>query len=50
MERGVAATAGEADDVVLSVIDELGALLNVDVVSADVEHHPDVALVLEEEG
>lgn len=31
---------------VLPVVDELGALLNVDVVRAHVEHHPDVALVL----
>lgn len=31
---------------VLSVVDKLGALLNVNVVGADVKHHPDVALVL----
>lgn len=46
LECSVAATAGETDDVVLSVIDELGAFLNVDVVSTNVEHHPNVALVL----
>lgn len=31
---------------VLPVVDKLGALLDVDVVGADVEHHPDVAFVL----
>lgn len=46
LERGVAAAAGKADDVVFPVVDELGALLNVDVVSAHVENYPDVALVL----
>lgn len=46
LQRGVAAAAGEAHDVVLPVVDELGALLDVDVVRAHVEHHTDVALVL----
>lgn len=42
----VAPAAGEADDVVLPVVDELGALLDVDVVGAHVEDHSDVAFVL----
>lgn len=45
-EGGVAPAAGEPDDVVLPVIDKLGALLNVDVIGAHVEDHPDVAFVL----
>lgn len=46
-EGGVAPAAGEADHVVLPVVDELGALLDVDVVRAHVEDHPDVAFVLQ---
>lgn len=44
---GVAPAAGEPDDVVLPVIDELGALLNVDVIGAHVEDDSDVAFVLQ---
>lgn len=46
LERGVAAAAGEADNVVLPVVDELGALFDVDVVGADIKHDSDVAFVL----
>ena len=49
LKGGVASAAGEADDVVLPVVDKLGALLDVDVVRANVEHYPYVAFVLEEQ-
>lgn len=49
MEGCVAPAAGEPDDVVLPVVDKLGALLDVDVIGADVEDHPNVAFVLGEE-
>lgn len=42
----VAAAAGEPDDVVLPVVDKLGALLDVDVIGAHVEDDPNVAFVL----
>lgn len=44
---GVAPAAGEPDDVVLPVIDKLGALLDVDVIGAHVEDDSDVAFVLQ---
>jgi len=32
--------------VVLPIVDKLGALLDVDIISANIKHHPNVAFVL----
>lgn len=50
MEGRVASAAGEPNYVVLPVIDKLGALLNVDVVSAHIKHYSNVAFVLRGRG
>lgn len=46
LEGRIASAAGEPNYVVLPVVDELGALFDVDVVSADIKHYSNVAFVL----
>lgn len=46
LEGRIATTAGEPNYVVLPVVDKLGALLDVDIVSADIKHYSNVAFVL----
>ena len=46
MEGRIASAAGEPNYVVLSIVDKLGALLDVDVVGADIKHYSNVAFVL----
>lgn len=50
LEGCIASAAGKPNYVVLSVVDKLGALLNVDVVCADIEHYPNVAFILRRRG
>lgn len=46
MEGCIASATGEPNYVVLPIVDELGALLDVDVISANIKHYSNVALVL----
>lgn len=46
LEGRIATTAGEPNYVVLPIVDKLGALLDVDIVSADIKHYSNVAFVL----
>lgn len=48
LEGCIASAAGEPNYVVLPIVDKLGALLDVDVVSANIKHYSNVALVLRE--
>lgn len=50
LEGRIASAAGEPNYVVLPVIDELGALLNVDVISAHIKDYSNVAFVLRGRG
>ena len=49
LQRGVASVPGEADHVVLPIVDGGARLLDDDVHRADVERHPDLALLLEKQ-
>lgn len=46
MEGRIASAAGEPNYVVLPIVDKLGALLDVDVISANMKHYSNVAFVL----
>lgn len=46
MEGRIASAAGEPNYVVLPIVDKLGALLDVDVISANIKHYSNVAFVL----
>lgn len=49
MEGCIASATGEPNYVVLSIVDKLGALLDVDVIGANIKHYSNVALVLRKE-
>lgn len=46
LEGCIPTASGEPNYVVLPIIDKLGALLDVDIVCANIEHHSNVTLVL----
>ena len=46
MKGCIASAASESNYVILSIVDKLGALLDVDIISADIKHYSNVAFVL----